>query len=138
MGLSLSVSAAIVFTAAMISFGILFSAVLDFNKDVEEGQRNITTMAELSGRQQIEIVSVNGSGIIILVNKGSEVVDLDSVFVFINGTIANDLVESMNVDGSTRTKLWAPTEFLEIRMRCRLENAKIMVVAGSFARAYAG
>jgi len=138
MGFSLSAAAAVLFVAGFFSLSMLLGAYIDMQSSIAEAGHDAIYLIEKERRERIEILLINESGEIRLINSGAEVMKVDSVVVFVNGSAANDLIENIEVAGKTESKLWAPGEVLIIRMRIGLNESKVFVVAGLFGRAYGG
>jgi archaellum component FlaF (FlaF/FlaG flagellin family) len=138
MGFSLSAAAAILFTAGLICLGVLLGAYVEMQGDIANAQHDAFQLVYLAQRQHIEILSINSSGEIRVINDGAEVLKTDTISVFVNGSFANHLVDRMEIAGENASKLWAPGEILIIKMKIDLTGSKIMVLADRYARAYGG
>ena len=115
MGFSVSGSAAIIFLAAFVSIGILYTSAYNSFERVEAAAD--ADAADLLEQQNtdIEIRDVTNTTIdsvtITVENTGSTTLRVDRTDVLLNGTYQNP--ESITVDGES-ADLWAPGETVTI------------------------
>lgn len=132
MGFSVSGSAAIIFLAAFVGFGILYTSaynsfeVVDTALDEKESQ--------LLGQQNtdIEIVSaeINNSESSLRVtieNTGAKEIQVNNTDLLINGTYQENLEKS--VDGESGRSLWLPGENLTIEIEYNGGPVRLKIVA---------
>lgn len=132
MGFSVSGSAAIIFLAAFVGFGILYTSaynsfeLVDTALDEKESQ--------LLGQQNtdLEIVSaeINNSESSLRVtveNTGAKEMRVNNADLLINGTYQETLEKS--VDGESGRSLWLPGENLTIEMEYNGGPARLKIIA---------
>lgn len=139
MGLSVSAAAAILFTAFVIIFGVVFEAVdhaqTSYSNALDSSFDRITEQKVTS----MDIVTVDGTNdTITILNSGGSVLDPHAIDVMVNGVIVDRNITQMEVDGHIGTGIWAPQEQLVMHLSCHLDNARIKVVAGNGISAYYG
>lgn len=137
MGLSISVSAAIIFIGTVIVFGNLLGAYDNFEQALVDAQRDSNVRENGVLHDRISISSVNvDDRTVSLANEGSETIHITSLDLFLNGTLSNDAIASMSVNGSSNTKLWFPGETLVLTVDSGLNETLIRVVDGNGVAAY--
>lgn len=137
MGLSISVSAAIIFIGTVIVFGNLLGAYDNFEQALVDAQRDSNERENGVLHDRISISSVDvDDRTVSLANEGSETIHITSLDLFLNGTLSNDAIASMSVNGSSNTKLWFPGETLVLTVDGRLNETLIRVVDGNGVAAY--
>ena len=137
MGLSISVSAAIIFIGTVIVFGNLLGACDNFEQALVDAQRDSNERENGVLHDRISISSVDvDDRTVSLANEGSETIHITSLDLFLNGTLSNDAIASMSVNGSSNTKLWFPGETLVLTVDSGLNETLIRVVDGNGVAAY--
>ncbi|MFA5312284.1 MAG: hypothetical protein WC375_03065 [Methanomassiliicoccales archaeon] len=139
MGLSVSAATAILFTAAVITFSIVFGAMTDLGEKVADSQdESIARYEEIRGTS-ISIVSVDGLNDSLLVrNDGAETITLQDVDVLVNGTLCNWTMLRITVEGHAGSNIWAPGESILIELPGEIENARVKVTAYGWASDHVG
>jgi archaellum component FlaF (FlaF/FlaG flagellin family) len=129
MGLSLAASAAILFSAFVIAFSALFSAVSEFQSEIGATQVGLTNQNLDLSMTAMEFEGVDvGNSTITVRNTGTSTIDLRSIDVLVNGTLVNAHVAWKDVDGDNVTQLAFPQELISIHMDIGLEDAAVKVV----------
>lgn len=137
MGMSVSIATAIIFIASLISFASIVGTLDEVQDSVLEAQRASSERVEEAMRTSITITSVDRqNGTIEVVNGGEVTLTIEELDVFINGTLSNERIASMSIDGRTDTKLWMPGEVLTISLEGELNGAAVKVMAANGASAY--
>jgi flagellar protein FlaF len=137
MGLSISVSAAIIFIATVIVFGNLLGAYDHFEQAVVDAQKDSYEREDGVLRDRIAITAVDVENrTISLTNEGSETIQVTSLDLFLNGTLSNDAIITFAVEGSPSTRLWFPGETLVMTVDGELNHTLIGVVDGNGVAAY--
>lgn len=135
MGFSVSGSAAIVFIAAFVSVGILYSAAYNGYEEVtvaEDGQ------ADRLLQQRNTDVSIVGTSYnsteenftVQIMNDGSTTLSVSETDVVLDGAYQSSW-ESYNVSGSTTTDVWAPGETLNVTVNSTSAPGRVKVVTGT-------
>lgn len=135
MGFSVSGSAAIVFIAAFVSVGILYSAAYNGYEEVtvaEDGQ------ADRLLQQRNTDVSIVGTSYnatetnftVQIMNDGSATLSVSETDVVLDGAY-QPTWESYNVSGSTTTDVWAPGETLNVTVSSDSDPTRVKVVTGT-------
>ena len=137
MGMSVSIATAIIFIASLISFASIVGTLDEVQDSVLEAQRNSSERAEEALRTSITITSVDRqNGTIDVMNGGEVTLTADELDVFTNGTISNERITSINIDGRGDTKLWMPGEILTISLDGDLNETAVKVLTDNGASAY--
>ncbi|MEM0449570.1 MAG: hypothetical protein QW520_07110 [Methanomassiliicoccales archaeon] len=139
MGLSVSAASAVLFTAFVIIFGVVFQAV-DHAQQLYSQSMDKSQQLMIEKRQTNFIVeSVDeANDTITLLNSGSIVLSPSALNVLVNGVLLDREIIKMEVHGYEGSKVWAPHERLTIRFSCEIDNARIKVIAGNGISAYYG
>lgn len=135
MGFSVSGSAAIVFIAAFVSVGILYSAAYNGYEEVtvaEDGQ------ADRLLQQRNTDVSIVGTSYnstetnftVEIMNEGSATLSVSETDVVLDGAY-EPTWESYNVSGSTTTDVWAPGESLNVTINTSTNPGRVKIVTGT-------
>lgn len=135
MGFSVSGSAAIVFIAAFVSVGILYTAAYNGYEEVtvaEDGQ------ADRLLQQRNTDVSIVGTAYnasetnftVEIMNEGSATLSVSETDVVLDGAY-QPTWGSYNVSGSTTTDVWAPGESLNVTISTDTNPSRVKVVTGS-------
>lgn len=139
MGLSVSAASAILFTAFVIIFGVVFEAV----DHAQTGYSSAldATYGRLADERATSIaiteVDVTNHTLTVL-NSGSSVLNPNAVDVMVNGVMVDRNNTQKEVDGHSGSTIWAPQESVILHLPCDLASARIKVVAGNGISAYYG
>lgn len=137
MGLSISVSAAIIFIGTVIVFGNLLGAYDNFEQALVDAQRDSGQRENAVLHDRISITSVDlDDRTISLVNEGTETIYVTTLDLFLNGTLSNDAIVSITVNDSSNTRLWFPGETMVLTVDGGLNETLIRVVDGNGVAAY--
>lgn len=134
MGFSVSGSAAIVFIAAFVSVGILYTAAYNGYEEItvaEDGQ------ADRLLQQRNTDVSIVGTSYnatetnftVQIMNDGSTSLSVSETDVVLDGAYQSAW-ESYNVSGST-TDVWVPGETLNVTVNSSSDPGRVKVVTGT-------
>lgn len=139
MGLSVSAASAVLFTAFVIIFGVVFEAVDHSQQAYSESMdKNQQLMVEKKGTS-FTVDSVDeANDTITLLNSGSIVLNPSALNVMVDGVIVDRQITQMEVNGHAGSKIWAPHESLTITLSCELDDARIKITAGNGISAYYG
>lgn len=136
MGMSVSIATAIIFIASLISFASIMGALDHAQGSVLEAQKASSEREADAMRTSVALSFVDGpNGTFGVVNSG-EVTLTTQVDVLINGTLSNEKISSISVEGKNDTKLWLPGEVLVITMTESVSGAAIKIVAANGASVY--
>ena len=139
MGLSVSVATAILFTAFVIVFGIVFGAVSSFQDNIEKAQDQGMAMYEEMKGTSIAFVSVDAQNdTLTLRNDGSETISLQDVSILVNGTLYNRTLVQTSVVGHPGSNICTPGENIVLKMPMGIEGSRIKVTVHGWASIYYG
>jgi flagellar protein FlaF len=134
MGMSVSIATAIIFIASLISFASIVGALDEAQNALMEAQRTSSEREVEELHTSIAITSIDRlNGTIEVMNSGDVTLSLNEIDILINGTMGNDLVSSMVVEGHEGSRLWMPGETLSVTMNGALEGAVIKIVTANGA-----
>lgn len=133
MGFSVSGSAAIIFLAAFLSFGMLFTASYSGFEQIEDAR---ATQADSILEQQntdVEVVSVTNttsdSVNVTVENTGSETLNVEETDVLLDGTY--QVPDSTNISDHNNPDIWAPGEELTMNITySHSGTVRVSVVTG--------
>jgi archaellum component FlaF (FlaF/FlaG flagellin family) len=135
--MSVSIATAIIFIASLISFASVIGTLDEIQGSVLEAQRTSSERIEETMRTSIAITSVDRqNGTIMVVNGGEVTLAANETDVFINGTLSNDRIVSMSIDGRSNTNLWMPGEVLIIGVDGNLNESAIKILTANGVSAY--
>lgn len=137
MGMSVSIATAIIFIASLISFASVIGTLDQAQNSLIEAQRSSSERGVEALHTTISISSIDGqNGTIEVVNGGEVTLITNGTDLFINGTLSNDRITSMSIDGRTDTRLWLPGEVLTISVDGNLNGSAVKVLTANGASAY--
>jgi flagellar protein FlaF len=116
MGFSVSGSAAILFIAAFVSVGILYSAAFNGYERVQDAEEVQDDRVLEAKNTAIEISNVTYDSTeenmtVNVTNNGSTALSISETDLISNGSyVTRDAYVSTSVDGNTETDLWLPGE----------------------------
>jgi flagellar protein FlaF len=116
MGFSVSGSAAILFIAAFVSVGILYSAAFNGYERVQDAEEVQDDRVLEAKNTAIEISNVTYDSTeenmtVNVTNNGSTALSINETDLISNGSyVTRDAYVSTSVDGNTETDLWLPGE----------------------------
>lgn len=137
MGFSVSGSAAIIFAAMFVAFGMFHSATANGFETVSDAQQDRTDRTLTQQNTAIEIVTAewNGSAgttgelTVEVNNTGSSQLSVEEVDLLANNTYLRDYDTS--VDGDGETELWLPREQLTMTVTSLdSDPGRVKVVTG--------
>lgn len=134
MGFSVSVSAAIIFAAFLLSFVIFYQATETAMNEIKKSVDERYDMMLDRGQTRITINNATKTGnklIINVTNRGNVVLNVKYVDVLVNGTIKTDKIVNYTVNGK-KTDLWAPLETLRIEINYTAsKDERVKVITGN-------
>ena len=137
MGMSVSIATAIIFIASLISFATVIGTLDEAQSSILEAQRASSGREVDALHTSISIVSIDrANGTVMVVNSGEVTLTTYELDVFINGTLSNQLVSSLTIEGNNETKLWLPGEVLVISITGDLDGAAIKIVTANGTSIY--
>jgi flagellar protein FlaF len=137
MGMSVSIATAIIFIASLIAFASVLGALDEVQSSVLEAQRLSSEREVEALHTSIAITSIDGpNGTIEVTNSGEVTLSYEGLNILVNGTLSNDRVSSMTIEGNNDSKLWMPGEVLIIDLDKDLEGASIKIVTANGASVY--
>lgn len=137
MGMSVSIATAIIFIASLLAFASVLGALDEVQSSVLEAQRSSSEREVEALHTSIAITSIDRSnGTIEVANNGEVTLSYEGLNILVNGTLSNDRVSSMTIEGRNDSKLWMPGEVLIIDLDGDLEGASIKIVTANGASVY--
>ncbi|MDW5562862.1 MAG: hypothetical protein SA339_06505 [Methanomassiliicoccus sp.] len=137
MGMSVSIATAIIFIASLISFASLAGALDQAQSSLIEAQKASASRDVEALHTSISLTEIDRpNGTIEVVNSGEVTLSLDELDIFINGTLSNERITSMTVQGHNDTKLWLSGEVLVIDLNGELSGAAIKIVTANGTSVY--
>jgi flagellar protein FlaF len=137
MGMSVSIATAIIFIASLISFATVIGTLDEAQSSILEAQRASSGREVDALHTSISIVSIDGAnGTVMVVNSGEVTLTTYELDVFVNGTLSNQLISSVTIEGNNETKLWLPGEVLVISITGDLDGAAIKIVTANGTSIY--
>lgn len=132
MGFSVSGSAAIVFIAAFVSVGILYSAAYNGYEDVTAAQDGHADRVLDQRNTAIAITATTYNDTaetltVQVLNQGSTTLSVAATDVVVDGVYQGTWIDS-NVSGSTSTDVWAPGETLNVTLEASTDPGRVKVV----------
>lgn len=137
MGFSVSASAAIIFAALFVSFGMWYTASANSFERVTDARAAQTDSALTTSNADITIsaATYNASGNATLVvrvnNTGAAQFDLDSTDLIVDGDYVTGWQDNASVAGKSDTRLWLGSEQLTITVSRPTMPDRVKVVAES-------
>jgi len=134
MGFSVSGSAALIFAAMFIAFGMFHSATTNGFEQVSEAQEDRTDRTLVQQNTEIEILSAtwNGNGndnlVVEVANNGSTELTVSDVDLLTDNDYQTGSLTS--VDGDDSTDLWLSHEVLNVTVRSGSQPGQVKVVTG--------
>jgi len=135
MGFSVSGSAAILFIAAFVSVGILYSAAFNGFERVQDAESASDERVLEAKNTAIEISNVTYEGgtddrmTVNVTNNGSTTLSLSATDLVTDGTyVGEDAYLNTSVDGNNATDLWMPGETYSMTVNQEPEPDRIKVV----------
>jgi flagellar protein FlaF len=134
MGFSVSGSAAILFIAAFVSVGILYSAAFNGYERVQDADESHAeqVLERRNTAVNISNVTYNAGADTITVNvtnKGSTTLSVNETDLLLDGVYkSSDSYVLSEVDGNGDTDVWAPGEKLTLNVSAATEPARVKIV----------
>jgi len=134
MGFSVSGSAAILFIAAFVSVGILYSAAFNGYERVQDAEAEQSDRVLNAKNTAIEIASVTYDSTdenmtVNVTNNGSTALSISETDLVSNGSyVVDDAYVSRSVDGQTETDLWLPGETYSLTVTQSPRPDRVQVV----------
>lgn len=133
MGFSVSGSAAIIFLAAFLSFGILFTTGSSGFERVQDARASTNERALEQQNTAISILSVSNTGpntlSVTVHNGGSTTLHVEDVDVLLNGTY--HVPDAMAISTESNPDLWEPGEDLTVTLSYPAAGTiRVKVVSG--------
>ncbi|MCD2200452.1 fla cluster protein FlaF [Halobacterium sp. KA-4] len=138
MGFSVSGSAAILFIAAFVSVGLLYSAAYNGYERVQDAENNYDDriLDQRNTAVNITNATYNASGnetvTVNVTNEGSTTLSVNETDLLIDGEFeSRDNYVDWNIDGETDTSLWLPGETYNITVDAgQPKRVKIVTAPG--------
>jgi len=132
MGMSVSVSTAIIFIAAIISAGSIISTLDEVQASMMDAQTASSERELMASQTDIAIRSVDRDNATIeILNQGRTTLHLASLDVLLDGQWSNDRIASMGIVGHPDSQLWLPGDVLKIQFADELTDKSIKIVTGN-------
>ena len=137
MGFSVSGSAAILFIAAFVSVGILYSAAFNGYEQVQDAEAASDDRVLEAKNTAIEIANVtydadNDTMTVNVTNNGSTTLSVSGTDLVSNGSyVTQDAYLNTSVDGNNETDLWQPGETYSMTVSQAPKPDRIKVVTSN-------
>jgi len=138
MGFSVSGSAAILFIAAFVSAGILYSAAFNGYEQVQDAEnvRNDRVLEAKNTAIEVSNVSYNATSTerltVNVTNNGSTTLSVSGTNLLTDGTyVGDDAYLNTSVDGNNETDLWLPGETYTMTVYQEPEPNRVKVVTSN-------
>jgi len=132
MGFSVSGSAAIIFAAMFIAFGMWHSATTDGFERVTEAQQDHAddTLAERNTDIEVRSATYSSSTLTVVVtNNGTTALSMNATDVFVDNEYRTDWEGDARIDdAATESDLWLPAEKLTVTFSESTEPSRVKVV----------
>jgi len=133
MGFSVSGSAALIFVAMFIGFGMFYSAAANSAETVQDAREDRADRSLERANTDIEITTVNYNTAasylnVTVVNTGSTELAVSDVDVLTNNSYQTGY--ETTVDGTAGTDLWLPQETLAINVSVSPQPSRVKLVTG--------
>jgi len=133
MGFSVSGSAALIFVAMFIGFGMFYSAAANTAETVQDAREDRADRSLERANTDIEITTVNYNTAanylnVTVVNTGSTELSVADVDVLTNNSYQTGY--ETTVDGTAGTDLWLPQETLAINVSVSPQPSRVKIVTG--------
>lgn len=137
MGMSVSIATAIIFIASLISFASIIGTLDEVQSSVLDAQRASSEREVAALHSSISIASIDRTnGTVEVTNSGEVTLTTNGLDILINGTLSNDRITSITIEGNNQTRLWLPGEVMVISVNGSLDGAAIKIVAANGASIY--
>ncbi|CAM2925872.1 MULTISPECIES: fla cluster protein FlaF [Halobacterium] len=137
MGFSVSGSAAILFIAAFVSVGILYSAAFNGFERVQDANNARNDRVLTAKNTVVEVAnttydSVNDTVTVNATNNGSTTLSVSQTDVLVDGEYVTDSAYvSSSVAGNSQTDLWLPGETYSVTVPTGSAPTRVKVVTGT-------
>ena len=138
MGFSVSGSAAILFIAAFVCVGILYSAAYNGYERVEDADESYDDrmLEQRNTAVNITNATYNASGnedvTVNVTNEGSTSLSINETDILVNGQFQSRAsYVSWAVEGQTDTSLWLPGETYNVTVTAGTNGSRVKIVTGS-------
>ena len=144
MGFSVSGSAAILFIAAFVSVGILYSAAYNGyervqDADASHGERVLEQRNTDVNVTNVTYNSSEGQLTVNVTNQGSTSLSVNETDLLVDGEFySRDSYENWSVGGQSNTTLWLPGETYSITLNISSEPGRVKVVTSTGVTATEG
>lgn len=130
MGVSVSVSAAIVFVGLFISIGMVYPAVANGYESIEEARTDAADRELNTKNTDIAVANATYSGGTLTVdvtNEGTTALGVEATDVLVDGQYRTSF-DRRAVDGDTETSVWLPGETLTVELSASTAPDRVVVV----------
>lgn len=141
MGFSVSGSAAILFIAAFVSVGILYSAAFNGYEQVQDAESARNDRVLEAKNTAIEVANVsyndssgNGKLTVNVTNNGSTTLSVSATDLITDGSYVSDgayIQAESSVGGNNETDLWLPGETYSMTVYQEPEPSRVKVVTSN-------
>jgi len=134
MGFSVSGSAAIIFAALFIAFGMWYTASANSFERVSDAEGDRTDAVRATGSSSVEITSATYNNStnnlsVSVENTGAVQLTLESTDVLVDGQYQEGWQSNATVDGHADTRLWLGAEQLTVTLSAPSQPERVKVVA---------
>jgi flagellar protein FlaF len=134
MGFSVSGSAAIIFAALFIAFGMWYTASANTFEQMNDAQADRTDAVKATSSSGVEITDATYSATsdeltVTVDNTGAAQLTLDSTDLLIDGQYQEGWQDAATVEGNADTRLWMGSEQLTITVSLPSQPDRVKIVA---------
>ena len=134
MGFSVSGSAAIIFAALFIAFGMWYTASANTFEQMNDAQADRTDAVKATSSSGVEITDATYSATsdeltVTVDNTGAAQLTLDSTDLLIDGQYQEGWQDAATVEGNADTRLWMGSEQVTITVSLPSQPDRVKIVA---------
>lgn len=134
MGFSVSGSAAIIFAALFITFGMWYTASANSFERVSEAEADRTDAVRAAGSSGVDITAAtysatSGDLTVTVENTGAAQLTLESTDLLVDGQYRDGWQDTATVDGNGDTRLWLGSEQVTLTVSLPSQPDRVKVVA---------
>ncbi|MBI0584385.1 MAG: hypothetical protein ISF22_09190 [Methanomassiliicoccus sp.] len=137
MGVSVSIATAIIFIASIISFGSVIGTLDQVQHSLTDAQASRSDRELTAIHTSVTMASVDRpNGTVEVANSGRVTLSTNELDVYINGTLSNDRISSIEVNGHAGSQIWLPGETVTVGLSGDLNGTAIMIMTGNGVPVY--
>ena len=136
MGFSVSGSAAIIFAALFIAFGMWYTASANTFEQLNDAKSDRTDAVRAAGSSGVEVTNATYNAstdelTVTVENTGAAQLTLASTDLLVDGQYRTGWQDNATVEGNADTRLWLGSEVLTVTVSLSSQPDRVKVVAGT-------